>query len=216
MGSQAGPIGQETCVEMGSKNGKPVLRDEDVAALSKSSNLSEDQVRESFDAFVAGHPDGKMRRKDFREAISKALPKKDASKMEKHVFRIYDSNNDGYIDFTEFMLIYFIMSEGTPEEILTKIFRVFDVNSDGTITQKEMNKLIKDMYDLLKTKDPKVMKDPNLPAKELIAKTAFAEMDNDHDGKVTTAEFVAACMGHEGFSKMLALKIIDIFMEEDA
>ena len=77
-----------------------------------------------------------------------------------------------------------------------------------------MNKLIKDMYGLLKTKDPKVMKDPNLPAKELIAKTAFAEMDNDHDGKVTTADFVAACMGHEGFSKMLALKIIDIFMEE--
>merc|ERR1711936_963884 len=166
MGSQAGPIGQETCVEMGSNNGKPVL--------SKSSSLSEDQVKQSFDAFVAEHPDGKMRRKDFREAISKALPKKDASKMEKHVFRIYDANNDGYIDFTEFMLIYFIMSEGTPEEILTKIFRVFDVNSDGTITQKEMNKLIKDMYGLLKTKDPKIQ--------TYLPKTAFAEMDNNQDG----------------------------------
>merc|ERR1711936_457700 len=206
MGSQAGPIGQETCVEMGSNNGKPVLRDEDIAVLSKSSNLSEDQVKQSFDAFVAEHPDGKMRRKDFREAISKALPKKDASKMEKHVFRIYDANNDGYIDFTEFMLIYFIMSEGTPEEILTKIFRVFDVNSDGTITQKEMNKLIKDMYGLLKTKDPKIQ--------TYLPKTAFAEMDNNQDGKVTTAEFISACMGQEEFSKMLALKVIDIFVED--
>ena len=37
----------------------------------------------------------------------------------------------------------FIMNEGTPEEVLSKIFRVFDVNGDGSITLKEMTKLIK-------------------------------------------------------------------------
>ena len=195
---------------MGSKNGKPVLREEDVAALVKSSGLDEAQVKESFNAFIAEHPNGKMKPKDFREMMSKALPKKDASKMEKHVFRIYDSNNDGYIDFSEFMLIFFIMSDGTPEEVLTKIFRVFDVNSNGTITQKEMTKLIKDMYGLLKSEDP------NLAAKDLISKSAFAEMDKDQDGKVSTAEFIAACTGQEEFSKMLALKVIDIFVDEDA
>jgi len=195
---------------MGSKNGKPVLREEDIAALVKSSGLDEAQVKEAFDSWVAEHPNGKMKPKDFREMMSKALPKKDASKMEKHVFRIYDSNNDGYIDFSEFMLIFFIMSDGTPEEVLTKIFRVFDVNSDGTITQKEMTKLIKDMYGLLKSEDP------NLAAKDLVSKSAFAEMDKDQDGKVTTAEFIAACTGQEDLSKMLALKVIDIFVDDDA
>merc|ERR1712029_107774 len=186
------------------------MGDEDVAALTKSSGLDENQVRESFNAFIQEHPNGKMKPKDFREMMSKALPKKDASKMEKHVFRIYDSNNDGYIDFTEFMLIFFIMSDGTPEEVLTKIFRVFDVNSDGTITQKEMTKLIKDMYGLLKSDDPE------LAAGKFVAKSAFAEMDKDQDGKVTTSEFIAACMGQDEFSKMLALKVIDIFVEDDS
>eukprot|EP00092_Neocalanus_flemingeri_P025353 GFUD01027488.1.p1 GENE.GFUD01027488.1~~GFUD01027488.1.p1 ORF type:complete len:204 (+),score=61.51 GFUD01027488.1:26-613(+) len=195
---------------MGSKNGKPVLRQEDIADLSKSSGLDEANIRLYFDNFVAVHPDGKLKPKEFREMMAKALPKKDASKMEKHVFRIYDSNNDGVIDFTEFMLIFFIMSDGAPEEVLTKIFRVFDVNSDGTITQKEMTKLIKDMYGLLQSEDP------NLAAKDLIAKSAFAEMDKDQDGKVTTDEFIAACMGQEDLSKMLALKVIDIFVEDDA
>merc|ERR1711881_630781 len=197
-------------VTMGNKNGTPVLRDEDVAALSKTSGLEPDQVREAFNNFITEHPNGKMKPKDFREMMSKALPKKDASKMEKHVFRIYDSNNDGYIDFSEFMLIFFIMSDGTPEEVLTKIFRVFDVNSDGTITQKEMTKLIKDMYGLLKSEDP------NLAAKDLVSKSAFAEMDKDQDGKVTTAEFIKACLGQEEFSKMLALKVIDIFVEDES
>merc|ERR1739838_1091955 len=123
--------------KMGSKNGKPVLREEDVAALSKSSGLDEAQVKESFDAFLAEHPNGKLKPKDFREMMAKAVPKKDATKMEKHVFRMYDSDKDGFIDFTEFMLVFHIMADGTPEEVLTKIFRVFDVNSDGTISTYE-------------------------------------------------------------------------------
>merc|ERR1711890_47252 len=193
---------------MGNKNGTPVLRDEDVAALSKTSGLEPAQVREAFNAFVEEHPKGKMKPKDFSEMMTKAMPKKDSSKMEKHVFRIYDSNNDGYIDFIEFMLIFHIMSDGTPEEVLGKIFRVFDVNSDGTITKKEMTRLIKDMYGLIKTEDPEAK------SQEVIAKTAFAEMDADGDGKITEREFVSACLSHDELSKMLALKIIDIFVEE--
>ena len=50
-------------------------------------------------------------------------------------FRVYDTNGDGYIDFTEFMTIFYIMSEGSPEEVLAGIFRMFDYNSDGTITE---------------------------------------------------------------------------------
>ena len=37
------------------------------------------------------------------------------------------------------------MSSRTPEENLKKIFQVFDINNDGTISQKELNKVIKDL-----------------------------------------------------------------------
>ena len=124
-----------------------------------------------------------MKPKDFREIMSSALPKKDTSKMEKHVFRIYDTNNDGEVDFVEFMVIFFILSGGAPEEVLKKIFRLFDANNDGTITKEELTLLVKDMYGLIK-KD-----NPNVDAEDLISKSAFAEMDKDEDGKVTTAEF---------------------------
>merc|ERR1711951_30477 len=194
---------------MGSSNGKPVLRDEDVAALAKSSGLDEAQVKQAFDNFVTEHPNGKMKPKDFREMMEKALPGKDAKKMEKHVFRIYDTNNDGYIDFPEFMIVFYIMSDGTPEEVLGKIFRVFDVNSDDSITKKEMQRLIKDMYGLLNNDNPEQA------SEKFIATSAFAEMDKDADGKITKEEFISACLGQEQFSKMLALKIIDIFVDED-
>ena len=67
-----------------------------------------------------------MKKKDFREMMQKviqvfcylffqsitiqALPSSEAAKMEKHMFRIYDVNDDGYIDFVEFMVrISFLM-----------------------------------------------------------------------------------------------------------
>merc|ERR1739848_125387 len=96
------------------------------------------------------------------------------------------------------------------EEVLGKIFRVFDVNSDGNISNKEMKRLVKDMYGLLKADDPTVAAD------KMIAKSAFAEMDKNEDGKVSLEEFKTACLAREEFSKMLAVKVIDIFVDEDA
>ena len=68
--------------------------------------------------------------------------------------------------------------------------------------------MFQDMYGMLKNDDP------NLAAKDFIAKAAFAEMDSDQDGKVTQEEFVRACLAKDEFSKMLTLKIIDIFVDE--
>ena len=63
--------------------------------------------------------------------------------MEKHMFRVYDANDDGHVDFVEFMvssslshqtpfifiqMIFYIMNDGSAEEVLARIFRVFDVN----------------------------------------------------------------------------------------
>ena len=51
--------------------------------------------------------------------------------------------------------------------------------------------------------------------KDMITTTAFAEMDKDEDGKITLEEFTSACMAQEEFSKMLTLKVINIFIEEE-
>lgn len=192
---------------MGCSQGKPVLRTEDRLLLAQTSGLTETQVEEKFQAFLKDHPDNKLRRKDFRSMISEALPKKDAEKLEPHVFRIYDTNGDGVIDFVEFMVVYYCLLEGSPEEVLIKLFRVFDVNSDGSISIKEMRRLVKDLYGLLKHNDP------TSASEELIAKTAFKEMDVDGDGLVSQDEFVRAVLEQEQFSKFLTVNIMSIFID---
>ena len=194
---------------MGARNGKPVISEEDVETLAKTSDLDPAQVRAAFDAFLAENPNGKMKPKAFREMMTKALPKADAKKMEKHVFRMFDSDRDGFIDFAEFMLIFHIMSDGDMEEVLGKIFRVFDVDGDGTISKKEMDKVVKDMFGLLKTDAS------HIGDQASFVKDIFSEMDKDNDGKITESEFIRACMEQQEMSKLLAIKIVNIFVEED-
>jgi len=193
---------------MGHKNSKPELRDEDLAKLVKTSGLSEDEVRDQFEAFVSQHPDGRLKKKEFGKMMAKAMPGQDADKLEKHMFRIYDANDDGYIDAVEFMMIYHIMDGGSPQEVLAKMFRMFDVNSDGTVSVKEMTRLVKDMFMLIKSDAPEEA------TKEFITKSAFAEMDEDGNGTVTLDEFTAACLAQDEFSKLLALKVCDIFLDD--
>ena len=73
---------------MGNQNGSPVLRQEDIQVLCNSSGLEEKQVwmeihptdqyksdnyqvRECFDSFVSQHPNGRMKKGDFREMMEK-------------------------------------------------------------------------------------------------------------------------------------------------
>ena len=54
------------------------------------------------------------------------FPESDTAKLESHIFRMYDKNGDGHIDFREFMIVLYVMSNGTPEENLKQVCKFFD------------------------------------------------------------------------------------------
>ena len=78
-----------------------------------------------------------------------------------------------------------------------KIFRVFDTNNDGFIIREEMERLVKNMYAFIKHDNPDVA------AESTIEEFTFAEMDEDSDGKVTEAEFMAAVERKAEFTSLL-------------
>jgi len=192
---------------MGCVNGKPVLSDADLDFIATHTAVSREQVDRQYENFLARHPDGKITKRDFRNMMEACFPDSDTAKLESHIFRMYDKNGDGHIDFREFMIVLYVMSNGTPEENLKQIFRIFDINNDGSVSKKELGRLVKDLFHLFTKKD-----NPELEDNETLANKAFKEMDIDDDGKVTQDEFVRACLSQETISKMLALKVIDVFI----
>ena len=76
--------------------------------------------------------------KEFRTAIKTVLPSLNLKKMEENTFRMFDTDHDGQISMEEFLILYQILSGGTPEENLKRIFLMFDVDCDGTVSKGEL------------------------------------------------------------------------------
>jgi len=58
-------------------------------------------------------------------------------------------DNNGSVDFQEFLVIGTIISGGSNEEKLKQIFRIFDRDSDGSVSRGEMKGMVEHLFHLI-------------------------------------------------------------------
>ncbi len=102
----------------------------------------------SFFSFHPSHsfqqdcPKGHLTKEQFIKVYKDFFPSGSAEGFCEHVFRTFDTDNSGCIDFKEFLLAINVTSSGTPEQKLEWAFRMYDIDGNGTIDEKEMIKII--------------------------------------------------------------------------
>jgi len=177
------------------------LGEEDLEFIMVHTGLEKEAVQLHFKQFQRSHPGGVMDPAGLRAMLQESLPGADTAGLANHIWRIYDTNLDGEVDFREFMLALCVMRTGSAEENLKQIFRAFDVNSDGKVERSELGSVAEELSKL-----------GSGEVKEELVQRAFNEMDADMDGGVTQEEFVSACLQQRVAATSLALKVIDIFV----
>ncbi len=65
------------------------------------------------------------------------------------LFKSFDTDGSGEIDFVEFMTAVSVTAKGDVKEKLTLAFKMFDLDKNGTVDRKEMEKIMEAIYDLL-------------------------------------------------------------------
>merc|ERR1712228_316647 len=184
---------------MGAKASRDRISKEDLDFLVSNTHYSADIITDWYKGFKQDCPDGKLDPNAFMKIYSKVLPMGNASEFCDHVFRTFDTDKNGYIDFKEFLLAIDVTSAGTPEEKLKWAFRMYDVDGNGVIDLEEMTKIVQAIYDMLGAGAVK----PTDTAKER-AKNIFNRMDENKDGNLTEEEFLKGCLQDDELSKMLA------------
>lgn len=112
-------------------------------------------------------------------------PQGKADKFCSHVFKVFDTDRSGLIDFTEFLIAISVTAQGDARKKLILAFKMYDVDKNGTVDKKEMLKIIEAIYDLL---GEELRRGENSPSERV--KTIMNKLDKDNSGTLSENEFV--------------------------
>jgi len=181
-------------------SGSKKLPKEDMEFLMNNTNFTKQQIKAWYNGFMKDCPNGQLTRAKFLEVYSSFFPQGNAEKFCEHVFRTFDSDNSGKIDFKEFLLAINITSAGKPEQKLEWAFQMYDVNGDGTIEPSEMAEIIGAIYNMV---GPSLAVTDPADTPEKRTKEIFAKMDENNDGVLSKDEFIKGCLSDEFLCQML-------------
>lgn len=132
---------------MGKKNSK--LSQDSLKQLTRDTYFSEKEIIQWHKGFKKDCPNGQLTEAGFIRIYKQFFPHGDPSKFAALVFRVFDENKDGSIEFEEFIKALSVTSRGNLEEKLVWAFKLYDVDNDGFITREEMYNIVDAIYQML-------------------------------------------------------------------
>ena len=166
-----------------------------IRAVQKKTGMPEEEVKQQYEEFRKTCPSGVMTKKKFADLSREALGS-EADFLADSLFRVFDEDRSGTMDFTEYMLAINATNLDSPEDKLKWMFSVFDKDGGGTISRDEIEGLLRGLFE---------MSGQEFEEKELqdASKDIMEAIDSDGDGEVTREEFVNNATKSEFISSML-------------
>lgn len=125
---------------MGKKNSK--LTPSTVDDLRKHTGCTNEELQKWYNSFIKEHPSAKVEVCEFEKVYQNIFPWGDASGFAHHVFRTFDKNGDGTLDFREFIITITVL-RGSTYSKLNWTFSMYDPDNNGFITLEEMLEIVR-------------------------------------------------------------------------
>jgi len=99
--------------------------------------------------FLKDCPSGTLTKEEFQKIYRQFFPFGDPSSFADYVFKVFDSDKSGTIDFKEFICALSVTSRGKMEDKLDWAFQLYDIDGDGKISYDEMLAIVEAIYKMV-------------------------------------------------------------------
>ncbi|XP_018617027.1 recoverin b [Scleropages formosus] len=157
--------------------------------LKLNTRYSEHELCAWYKTFLKECPTGRITREKFESIYATFFPDANPKAYAQHVFRSFDSNSDGTLDFKEYIVALHLTSSGKTMQKLQWAFVLYDVDGNGTISKNEIQEIVKSIFNMISKEDQKNLRhDENTPEKRTDKIwDFFGKKQND---KISEGEFI--------------------------
>eukprot|EP00002_Diphylleia_rotans_P003203 TRINITY_DN12178_c0_g1_i1.p1 TRINITY_DN12178_c0_g1~~TRINITY_DN12178_c0_g1_i1.p1 ORF type:complete len:175 (+),score=58.75 TRINITY_DN12178_c0_g1_i1:114-638(+) len=165
---------------MGSK--VSLMSDEEIRHVQEKTHFDFVEAKEMYKRFQQQVPNGLIKKGEFTKLMD-SINIKDKMVIEM-LFRAFDENKDGSINFREFLVSMSIMTRGTFDQKLDFSFGMFDLDGNGFISKEELGRIAETFFKMIRGKI--ALRDGSeFPTSKAFVDKFFDEFDANHDGKIS-------------------------------
>ncbi|XP_059677416.1 guanylyl cyclase-activating protein 3 [Gavia stellata] len=158
---------------------------EDFAAIENS---------QWYQKFMNHCPSGQLTLHEFKTILDLHDMNPQATKYVEQVFHIFDMNEDGFIDFLEFIAAINLVIRGKIDQKLKWYFKLYDADGNGCIDKKELLSIF--------TAIQAINGHTNMSAEEF-TNMIFQKIDVNNDGELTLEEFINGVEGDKNLMELI-------------
>ncbi|KAM9405097.1 recoverin 2 [Salvelinus alpinus] len=176
---------------------KEILED-----LKLSTKFTENELCQWYENFQKQCPTGRISPEEFEKIYARFFPDSEAKTYAQHVFRSFDTNEDGTLDFKEYIIALHMTSSGKTTRKLEWAFSLFDVDKNGYITKTEVEVICQAIFKLIPKEDlPKLPADENTPEKR--ANKLWGFFEKPDDDRLAEGEFIKGVTENENAMRLI-------------
>ncbi|KAG7250336.1 hypothetical protein CRUP_001921 [Coryphaenoides rupestris] len=170
---------------------KEILED-----LKMNTKFSEVEIVQWYENFQKQCPTGRISKDEFEAIYVRFFPESSAQTYAQHVFRSFDTNDDGTLDFKEYILALHLTSTGKTNRKLEWAFSLFDVDKNGYITKSEVQEICAAIFKLIPAHKVAVLpSDENTAEKR--ADKLWKHFDKGENDRVAEGEFIIGVLDND-------------------
>lgn len=176
---------------------KEILED-----LKLNTKFSETEIVQWYENFKKQCPTGRISKEEFQTIYSKFFPESDANTYAQHVFRSFDTNDDGTLDFKEYIIALHMTSTGKTTRKLEWAFSLFDVDKNGYITKSEVSEICTAIFKLIPKEElEKLPEDENTAEKR--ADKLWNYFDKGDNDRIAEGEFIQGVLDNDDALRLI-------------